>query len=150
MDQVVALLPKGGGWSVVAVLLMLVFGSQQIFSKEGASRFWLFGRLADRIEHRKERSIAREATVQQARVDYLMTMVQDMRRDLDAERDRSRAAEEELRVDLDDAWGYVRYATDWSRTVLQMSAEHGWRPPLPEWLTPDQWRKRRHLPGGSD
>ncbi|RAV34938.1 hypothetical protein [Corynebacterium heidelbergense] len=143
MDPIIALLPKGGGWSVVAVLLMLTFGSQQIFSKEGAGRFWLFGRIADKIAHRKEHAIEREATIERTRSDYLERMIGDIRRDLDDERERSRCAEKQLRSDLDDAWGYVRYATDWSRAVLQMSVEHGWRPPLPEWLTPDQWRSRK-------
>lgn len=142
MEQVLALIPKDGAWSILAVLLLLMFGSQQIFSEEGAKKFWVFGRLARRIESRKKRSIEREAEIELARADYLEGLIRDLRRDLDDERVRSREAESRLRRDLDAAWGYVAWTTEWSRQVVQMAAEYGWKPPLPAWLSPDEWRSR--------
>ena len=147
MEQVLGLIPKDGAWSILAVLLLLIFGSQQIFSEEGAKKFWLFGRLARRVESRKKRSIEREAEIERTRADYLEGLIRDLRTDLDDERVRSRESEARLRRDLDAAWGYVAWTTEWSRQVVQMAAQHGWRPPLPAWLSPDEWRNshRRDL-----
>ena len=146
MEQGLALIPTDGAWSILAVLLLLIFGSQQVFSEEGAKRFWVFGRIARRVESRKKRAIEREADVERTRADYLERLIRDLRTDLDDERVRSREAEVRLRRDLDDAWGYVAWATDWSRRVVQMAAEHDWRPPLPRWFSPDEWRRDRRDP----
>lgn len=146
MEQVLALIPKDGAWSILAVLLLLIFGSQQIFSEEGAKRFWVFGRIARRVESRKKRAIEREADVEHTRADYLERLIRDLRTDLDDERVRSRESEARLRRDLDAAWGYVAWTTEWSRQVVQMAAQHGWRPPLPAWLSPDEWRRDRRDP----
>lgn len=143
MDQVLGLIPKDGAWSILAVLLLLIFGSQQIFSEEGAKKFWLFGRLARRVESRKKRSIEREAEIERTRADYLEGLIRDLRTDLDDERVRSRESEARMRRDLDAAWGYVSWTTEWSRQVIQMAAQHGWRPPLPRWFSPDEWRRDR-------
>lgn len=142
MEQILALIPKDGAWSILAVLLLLMFGSQQVFSEEGAKKFWVFGRLARSVESRKKRSIEREAEIERTRADYLEDLIRDLRRDLDNERVRSRESELRLRRDLDAAWGYVAWTTEWSRRVVQMAAEHGWKPPLPAWLSPDEWRNR--------
>lgn len=139
MDQILALIPNDGAWSVVAILLILVFGSQQIFSEAGAKRFWIFGRIASRIETRKRRSIEREAELEKTRAEYLERMIRDLRADLDDEYRRSREMEKSIRQELRDAIGYIRYATEWSQTILHMAAKHDWRPAPPKYKFYDEW-----------
>lgn len=143
MDQILALIPRDGAWSIVALLFILVFGSQQILSEEGAKKFWVVGRLARRIESRKKRSIEKEIDIEKTRAEHLESLIEDLRVDLESERKRSRRVEREMRSDLADAWGYVRWATSWAHDVMQMAAEHGWKPPMPPWKTHDQWLSSR-------
>lgn len=139
MDQILALIPKDGAWSVVAILLILVFGSQQIFSEESAKRFWIFGRIANRIETRKRRSIEREAELEKTRAEYLERMIRDLRADLDDQYRRSREMEKSIRQELHSAIGYIRYTTEWAQTVLNMAAKHNWRPAPPKYKFHDEW-----------
>lgn len=66
------------------------------------------------------------------------------RDDLDEERERSKTAVQALRDYLDEAVGYINFSTGWAHTVILMSAEHVWRPPLLRWMSLEQWRKGRH------
>lgn len=144
MDQILALIPRDGAWSIVALLFILVFGSQQILSEDGAKKFWVVGRLARRIESRKIRSIENEVELNQTLVRSLREEIRGLRQQMKEEHERSIEAESRLRADLDDAWDYVTWSIGWSRVVRQMAAQHGWAPPLPEWLSPDEWRQRNH------
>lgn len=165
MEQLIDALPKGGAWSIIAVLLVLIFGSQQIFSEQGAKKFWLFGRIAHRIETRKKRGIERELEIENTRADALEAMIRDLRSDLDtereysqrmvaqlrteidAERSRSRETERRLEAELSEALDYIRWTTAWAREVIRMAATHGWAPPLQPWVSFTEWRRYREEHG---
>lgn len=145
MDEILRLIPSGGAWSILVVVLLLIFGPLQILSKEGAERLWLLGRISRWFTERQERSIARERQLKSDTVADLRADLAALRADLDAEQARSQKREEEsrkredmLQVMLNESRAYIVYLTAWAREAQRMAAEYGWHPPMKRLKNPEE------------
>ncbi|WP_293817702.1 hypothetical protein [uncultured Corynebacterium sp.] len=154
MNEVIEAFPRGSGWSIVLVLVLLTFGPMAIFSRESAEKLWIIGRMAAWLRSRQERSISRERTLEEATVRHLKaritsldTQLDEIRVDFDAEREDARRREMSLRSDLNEAKEYIIWATGWAHQVLTMHTYHGWKPPIPQWMTFEQWQASRRSGG---
>ena len=147
MDEIVRLLPQGGAWTILIVVLLLIFGPLQIFSKEGAEKLWLIGRISRWITQRQERSVERERQIKRSTVEDLRADLAALRADLDAEQARSQKREEEsrkredmLQALLNESRAYIVYLTAWAREAQRMAAEYGWHPPMKRLKNPEEHR----------
>lgn len=155
MEELLETLPKTPGWSIIAVLIMLIFSPIAIFSRESAEKMWVIGRLVTWFRTRQERSIDRERALEEATVRHLKgrirlldTQLGEMRADFDEERRDARRREDDIRADFRAAQEYIIYATGWAHHVLSEHARHGWQPPLPPLLSFDDWQDNHHKRGG--
>lgn len=147
MDEILRHLPQGGAWTILVVVLLLIFGPLQIFSKEGAEKLWLIGRISRWFTQRQERSVERERQIKRSTVEDLRADLAALRADLDAEQARSKKRESESRKREDAlqelltesrAWGV--YATAWAHEALRMAAQYGWHPPMKKFMSPDEFK----------
>ena len=146
MDELLEVLPKTPGWSIIAVLVMLIFSPIAIFSRESAEKLWVIGRLVTWFRTRQERSIDRERALEEVtvrhlkgRIESLDSQLEEVRADFDAEREDARERESRIRAECEEAKGYIVYSTSWAHRVILMHAEHGWKPPIPRWFPFDEW-----------
>lgn len=146
MNDFLSTIPQSPGWSIIAVLVVLIFGPLAVFSRESSEKLWVIGRLVSWFRTRQERSIERERTLEDAtvrnlkwRIQSLNEQLNDMRSDFDAEREDARKRESRIRAEFADAKEYILYATSWAHQVLTMHAQHGWQPAIPPLKTFERW-----------
>lgn len=151
MESVTEQLPHTPGWSIIAILVALIFGPVAVFSRESADKLWIIGRLVSWFRTRQERSIDHERVLEEAtvrhlkgRIKLLDTQMEEMRTDFDEERRNAREREDGIRSEFRAAQEYIIYATGWAHHVLSEHARHGWQPPLSPLLSFDDWDSRRH------
>ena len=142
--------PKTPGWSIVLVLVLLIFGPAAIFSRESAEKLWIIGRAVAWLRTRQQRSIDRERALEEATVRHLKgriasldSQMGEMRADFDEERKDARKRETAIREEFNEAKDYIVWATGWAHNVLTMHSFHGWKPPIPPWMTFEQWQATR-------
>ena len=158
MNDVLDALPKSPGWSIIAIFVALTFGPVAVFSRESAEKLWIIGRVVTWLRTRQQRSIEQERALEEATVRHLKgriasldSQLYEIRADFDEEREDARRREATLRDEFEQAKSYIVYATSWAHRVILMHAQHGWKPPIPEWLPFDDWmRSRRDKRPGSD
>ena len=150
MSDFLSMIPQSPGWSILAVLVVLIFGPLAVFSRESSEKLWVIGRLVTWFRSRQERSIERERVLEDATVRNLKWRIQsldeqldDMRSDFEAEREDSRRRESRIRQEFTEAKEYIVWSADWAHRVLVMHAQHGWKPPIPRWLSFDEWSRER-------
>ena len=150
MNDVIDALPKSPGWSIIAIFVALTFGPVAVFSRESAEKLWIIGRVITWLRTRQERSIDRERTLEEATVRHLKgriasldSQLDEMREDFDEEREDARKREARIRSEFRQAKEYIIWATGWAHQVLTMHASHGWKPPIPQWKTFEQWQQER-------
>ncbi|WP_426727163.1 hypothetical protein ACEN2A_01940 [Corynebacterium auriscanis] len=150
MNDLIDAFPKTPGWSIVLVLVLLIFGPAAIFSRESAEKLWIIGRVAAWLRTRQQRSIDRERALEEATVRHLKgriasldSQMGEMRADFDEERQNSRKRETQIRAEFTEAKEYIIWATGWAHQVLTMHASHGWKPPIPPWMTFEQWQQHK-------
>ena len=150
MEELLETLPKTPGWSIIAVLIMLIFSPIAIFSRESAEKLWIIGRLVTWFRTRQERSIDRERALEEAtvrhlkgRIESLDSQLDEVRSDFDEEREDARRRESAIRAEFEEAKGYIVYSTSWAHRVILMHAEHGWKPPIPHWSPFEEWLRDR-------
>lgn len=160
MAELIERMPDGTGWYVGLVIMVLLFGSPAIASKETAnSRLWLFGAVARSIQRRKERSIEREralnktqATLLREEIAELRDWIQEdrkahsaeiegLRNDIAEERRLRRRIEAKLQSMVDEMWDYIEWVTSWAREVILMAQQEGWDPPIRRWYSFHEWRE---------
>ena len=105
MEELLETLPKTPGWSIIAVLIMLIFSPIAIFSRESAEKLWIIGRLVTWFRTRQERSIDRERALEEAtvrhlkgRIESLDSQLDEVRSDFDEEREDARRRESAIRA----------------------------------------------------
>lgn len=154
MGAVTDSLPNTPGWSIIAVLVALIFGPMAIFSRESSEKLWILGRFVSWLRTRQERSIDHERALEEATVRHLKgrirlldTQLGEMRADFDEERRDARKREDNIRSDFRAAQEYIIYATGWAHHVLSEHARHGWHPPLPPLLSFDDWQDKNRKRG---
>ncbi|OFT91396.1 hypothetical protein [Corynebacterium sp. HMSC28B08] len=150
MNELIDAFPKTPGWSIVLVLVLLIFGPAAIFSRESAEKLWIIGRAVAWLRTRQQRSIDRERALEEATVRHLKgriasldSQMGEMRADFDEERKDARKRETAIREEFNEAKDYIVWATGWAHQVLTMHASHGWKPPIPPWMTFEQWQATR-------
>lgn len=165
MAEIIAQLPSGTGWAVAGVILLLLFGTPAIASRETAkSKLWLFGAIARWIQERKQRSIENERQLAQTQAAVLRGEIAELRgwieedrqahsaeiaslrADMAEERKLRRRVEAKLQAMLDESMDYIEWVTGWAREVIITAQQQGWHPPLPEWYSFHEWRDLRRGP----
>lgn len=160
MAELIERMPDGTGWYIGAVILLLLFGSPAIASKETAnSRLWLFGAIARAIQRRKERSIERERALNKTQAAVLRDEIAELRgwiqedrdahskeiaelrNDIQEERRLRRRVETKLQSMVDETMDYIEWVTAWAREVILMAQQEGWKPPIRRWYSFHEWRE---------
>lgn len=153
------ILPSGGTWGGVALILSLILGPLAILSRESAEKFWLIGRLVRWVRGRKQREIEETSTLadmtlkahQDDRARWavqLKEVRQEMcderkrfRREMEADRERFRAEMDDMEKKVDSYWAYIVFAADFSRQLSILAAKHGWEPPPPKLMLFSEWSR---------
>lgn len=144
MSELLDAIGHGGSWSIFLVIFFTIWGAPAILSRQGAEKLWLIGRLASWVVSRQERSVEKERRLKSETTSSLRADIEALREDLEKEKERSELREDRLQATIDTQMGYIEWETAWARDVILMSAEHGWRPPLPKWVSFTEWRTRTH------
>ena len=153
-------LPSGGAWTIIALLLTLIIGPYAVFSREGSEKFWVIGRVVRWVRRRKLREIEENATLADMtlkahsddRVRWALQM-QEVRQEADEDRRRLLAQIEEdrrrfrsemdaMEQKVDAYWSYIVFVADYSRQLAILAAKHGWDPPPPRLLSFSEWSRK--------
>ena len=159
MSELMERLPEGGGWTVLAVIVLLVLGPISLFSKETAqSKFGALGAAARWVRSRRRRAIEEAAATEAVTVSMLNSQIKTIneaferqdaahRKDVAAlsrrfERYREESERREMRlaIQLEIAMDYIAWASSWARTIVMWAAQNGYTLPPPEWQTFRQWQ----------
>lgn len=125
-------------WGVFGTFLLLVLGPAAIFSKEGASRFWLLGKFRDYVKNRKIREIQEASRLADIAIDAHRRDRELWRSQLlDALKERNREAEQSQRY-----WGYIVFVAAWDRQLRIDAARYGWEPPPGELQGFEEWLEK--------
>ncbi|QNQ90705.1 hypothetical protein GP475_08690 [Corynebacterium poyangense] len=161
MHDVINLIPQGGAWTIVALLIVLIFGGPAILSMQTLTTKFsglkaLPGLRARWKREALEEDTAREAAAiaaLQARVesiqknaleekDYLQGRIDDLREEL-RERDETRDQKiSHLEQRLDRATTYIQYATEWAHRIGVWAKSRGLELPPPRWESFYEWEQR--------
>ena len=143
-------IPSGGAWGVVGVLLMLIVGPYAIFSRDGSDRFWLLAKLSGWVKNRKLREIKESSTLAdmtlQAHSDdraRWALQMQELREEMAEDRDRWREELRAIESRADAYWSYILFTAEFARDLSMMAAKYGWEPPPPELLPFGEWKSRQ-------
>lgn len=155
----ISLMPKGPGWGILTVFLLLVFGPVAIFSRESAQKLWVIGHLIKWVQERRKRAIDAEAELERVRADHIQAQVHSLReamandkhwyageidilrRDLEEERQARRDSESRLREIIHQWQDYADYTASWARTVLEKHRQYGWKPTLEPQKSFAEWQE---------
>lgn len=155
-------LPHDGAWTIVAVLVGLIFGAPAVLSsktvREKLSGLALLPGLRSRWrrEALEESSAwesaavdaltARIKTIQQSAAEeqaWRQRKIDTLRAELDELEESSRRREEALQAELAEALEFIRVATGWARGVLLWAEEKGVELPPPPWKGFFQWKEEQ-------
>lgn len=165
MDDLLGALPKGGGWSIVAVFLILVFGAPAVFSREslqnkfGGIRLitsWWNRREAAAIEQEAELERVVESTLR-GQMEALRRAVDEQRKDYQSQISALRASFEQregewrareviLQDQVSQQVDYIGWVTNWARQVNLWAKENGHTLPPPIWTPYHIYTSNVHLP----
>lgn len=159
MNEIVERLPEGGGWTVLAVVVLLVLGPIGLFSRETAQeKFGAFGLLSQWVRSRRRRAIEEAAATEAVTVAMLNSQIKTIneaferqerqhRQDIgalsrrfDKYREDAERREVRLTVQLETAMDYISWTSSWARSVLMWAAQNGHTLPPPAWKTFRQWQ----------
>lgn len=170
MGDLLNRLPDGGGWTVLAVIIIVIFGPVSLFSRATVQeKFGGIGLLARWVRAGRRRAIEEAAATESVTVAMLNKQIetfnealstQEMRHTDDvarinrrfgefqaeAERRERDSKRRELRLSgqLESAMDYISWSTSWARAVLLWAAEMGHTLPPPEWKTFPEWLRDTH------
>lgn len=153
MDDLLGALPKGGGWSILAVFLILVFGAPAVFSREslqnkfGGIRLitsWWNRREAAAIEQEAElervvestlrgQMVALRRTVDEQREDY-QAQIGELRASFERREAEWRTREVVLQDQVSQQVDYIGWVANWARQVHLWAKENGHTLPPPLWM----------------
>lgn len=165
MDDLLGTLPKGGGWSILAVFLILVFGAPAVFSREslqdkfGGIRLitsWWNRREAAAIEQEAERERVVESTLR-GQMDSLRRAVDEQREDYQSQIGALRASFEQrerewrtregvLQDQVSQQVDYIGWVANWARRVTLWAKENGHTLPPPLWVPYHVYASSVHHP----
>lgn len=148
MNELLSVVGDGGAWTIFIVIIVVIWGAPAILSREGAEKLYLIGHLVKWLSSREQRSIERERQVEQSTAEALRADISVLRSDLADEKARNERRYREQKRREDEHMHYIEFSIGWARQVIMMSAQYGWHPPLPDWLSLNEWtsqyRRRRH------
>lgn len=152
MSDLLSVIGDGGAWTIFIVIIIVIWGAPAILSREGAEKLYLIGRLVKWLSNREQRSIERERRVEQSTAEALRADISVLREDLADEKARNERRYRQQKTREDEHMRYIEFSIGWARQVTMMSAQYGWHPPLPQWLSLNEWisQYRRGRGGESD
>lgn len=165
MSELLNRLPDGGGWTVLAVVAIIIFGPVSLFSRATIQeKFGGLGLLARWVRAGRRRAIEEAAATESVTVAMLNQQIATFNEALstqekrhaddvarinrrfgqfqeEAERRERDSKRRELRLagQLENAMDYISWSTSWARAVLLWAAEKGYILPPPEWKTFPEW-----------
>lgn len=139
VDELLSVVGSGGAWTIFVVIIIVIWGAPAVFSREGAEKLYLIGRVVKWVSTREQRSIERERQVEQSTAEALRADISVLRADLADEKARNERRYREQQKREDEHMRYIEFSIGWARQVIMMSAQYGWHPPLPVWLSLNEW-----------
>ena len=165
MDELLGVLPKGGGWSILAVFLILVFGAPAVFSRESLqNKFGGIRIITSWWNRREAAAIEQEAELERVVESTLRGQMEALRRTVDEQRKDYQAQIGELRASFEQrerAWrtrevvlqdqvsqqvDYIGWVTSWARQVNLWAQENGHTLPSPPWVSYHLYSPNVHRP----
>lgn len=139
MNELLSAVGSGGAWTIFVVIIIVIWGAPAVLSREGAEKLYLIGRVVKWISTREQRSIERERQVEQSTAEALRADISVLRADLADEKARNEHRYRAQKKREDEHMRYIEFSIGWARQVTMMAAQYGWHPPLPQWMSLNEW-----------